>query len=295
MKRLLLPFILLLPFLGSGQEAPGRELTDADYDSFGASADSIVAEGTRLFRLEMASWYGTDLFLENFKDRNRIGGYLSYMNDRTPTCIFFSQGESPAILGTIMFDSTYNVKTATIDLEERKMTAVETDYHQLRKAGMEFINSGDTLFKVYDNTSLNMIPLIHEGRRRMYVLTGPKDNGVVVFGNDYLLEFDNNNRLTSRRRLHANLIMVKYGKGETGAPEQVGSMHTHLPETGNFHTATDICTLLLYGRFTNWQQHNVISENFYTIWDMKKQQLTPITREALKKINEHQQSKKKNK
>lgn len=39
-------------------------------------AQPIVAEGKILYRSEMASWYGTDLFLEKFKQTNTIGGYF---------------------------------------------------------------------------------------------------------------------------------------------------------------------------------------------------------------------------
>ena len=50
----------------------------------------IVAEGKLLYRSEMASWYGTDLFLEKYKSRENIGGYFSYLANDVPTCIFFS-------------------------------------------------------------------------------------------------------------------------------------------------------------------------------------------------------------
>ncbi len=75
-------------------------------------AQPIVAEGKLLYRSEMASWYGTDLFLEKYKDRENIGGYFSYIENDTAKCVFFSKGENPKVIGTISFDSTYNVKTA---------------------------------------------------------------------------------------------------------------------------------------------------------------------------------------
>ena len=36
----------------------------------------VVEEGIRLYKSEMASWHGTDLFLERYKDRENIGGYF---------------------------------------------------------------------------------------------------------------------------------------------------------------------------------------------------------------------------
>src|ERR1700741_3819108 len=72
-----------------------------------AITDSITAEGKRLYQSEMASWYGTDIFVANYKDRTKIGGYLSYMDKDTARCIFFSKGDAPVVIGTISFDDSY--------------------------------------------------------------------------------------------------------------------------------------------------------------------------------------------
>ncbi len=40
-------------------------------------AQEITDEGIQLYRSEMASWYGTDVFVENYKQRENIGGYFS--------------------------------------------------------------------------------------------------------------------------------------------------------------------------------------------------------------------------
>ncbi|MEQ1800161.1 MAG: hypothetical protein ABL872_19550, partial [Lacibacter sp.] len=85
---------------------------------------------------------------------------------------------------------------------------------------------------------------------------------------------------------------INYGKTEDGN-EVVGAMHSHLPETGDFITPTDICTLMLYGKFAKWKQHTVISKNYISIWNCETNQLTTITKEVMDKINKDQ--KKRNK
>jgi hypothetical protein len=219
-------------------------------------AKPIVAEGKRLYKSEMASWYGTDIFLESYKDRANIGGYFSYSDNDVAKCIFFSRADKPKVIGTISFDGTYDIKTAKTDLTEREFTTNESDLYAIRKIALEAIKS-DTLFKTYKNTSFNLIPLINGGEKKVYVLTGPEQNGVVIFGNDYLLTFDKNNKLIEKKQLHKNIIPINYGDKKDGEIE--GTIHTHLPETGDFITATDICTLLLYEKFAKWKQHNVVS------------------------------------
>lgn len=257
-------------------------------------AQPIVAEGKLLYKSEMASWYGTDLFLENYKDRENIGGYFSYTDKDIAKCVFFSKAENPKIIETISFDSTYNVKTAKIDLTERDFTQTENNLYQIRKIALnELTTNSDGLFKFYQNTNPNIIPLVNGQEKKVYVLTGPKENGVVIFGNDYLLTFDKNNKLVTKKQLHKNFIPIEYGKEE--GKEIEGAMHSHLPETGDFITATDICTLMLYEKFAKWKTHNVVSKKYLNIWNCETDQLTVIPMSTVEKINKDQEKRNKKK
>jgi hypothetical protein len=280
MKRLLSIILILHTISVFGQQNPTDE------------AQPIVAEGKLLYRSEMASWYGTDLFLESHKNSENIGGYFSYAENNIYKCIFFSKSDMPKVIGTISFDSTYNTKAAKTDLSERDFSNTERNIYEIRKLALSEINT-DTLFKTYKNTNLNLIPLITENEKRVYVLTGPQDNGVVIFGNDYLLSFDKENKLLLKKALHKNIIPTPYG-GNNGE-KIVGAMHTHLPETGDFITPTDICTLMLYEKFAKWKTYNIVSKNYLNIWNCETDQLTVITMGALEKINGDQKKRNKKK
>jgi hypothetical protein len=280
MNKVLTFLVTLLCLSVSGQNNPTEE------------AQPIVAEGKLLYKSEMASWYGTDIFLENYKARENIGGYFSYSENALTKCIFFSKSDKPKVIGTVSFDSTYNTKTANVSLEEREFSKTEGDLYEIRKLTLTEINS-DTLFKTYKNSSLNLIPLINGGDRRVYVLTGPQNSGVVIFGNDYLLTFDDNNKLLLKKQLHKNIIPLYYGGKEEEGKKSVGAVHSHLPETGQFITATDICTLMLYEKFAKWEQHIVVSEKYMNIWDCKTDQLTVIPRDVVDNIDKDQEKRNK--
>jgi hypothetical protein len=242
----------------------------------------IVAEGNKLYRSEMASWYGTDIFLQRFASKQANSrGYFSYINGDKAICIFFSKSENPRVLATISFDSTYNVGTAEVDSVTRDLTALELDLYAIRKLTLTEIRS-DTLFKTYKNTSLNLIPLSDENGKRVYVLTGPKNNGEVIFGNDYLLRFDNKGRIDSKSKLHKGLIPIGYGSKD--GKIVVASMHSHLPGYSDYITATDICTLRLYEPFSKWEQHIVISKDFVSVWECQTNRLLVLTKKAWEKI-----------
>ena len=283
MKKTAIIFLAFLSLSAYGQ------------DNLTQQAKPIVDEGKRLYKSEMASWHGTDLFLENYKDRENIGGYFSYTENAIAKCIFFSKTDNPKVIGTISFDSTYNTQTAITDLTERDFTSNETDIYKIRKIAFAAINS-DTFFTSYKNTNFNLIPLIYGGEKKVYVLTGTGQTGVVIFGNDYLLTFDNDNNLIGKRKLHNNIIPIYHGNKEEDGKEIHGTVHSHLPETGDFITATDICTLMLYEKFTGWKSHNVVSKNYLNIWNCLTDHLTVVPYRNNDKTNNDQgKRKKKNK
>lgn len=225
-------------------------------------------------------------FLAKFGDRQQnVGGYFSYLANSKAVCVFFSQGDKPKIIGTFTFDSTYNVNTATVDGAERELTKQEFDLLTIRQSALAEYQA-DTLFKRYKDMSPNFIPLDDEKGKRVYVLTGPQKQGVVVFGNDYLLTYDKDNKLKSKRRLHKNIIPTEYGKKD--GKVVIGAMHTHLPETGDIITATDICTLRLYEKYAQWGQYLVFSDKNVSLWDCKKDQLVVMSRKAWETISDIQ-------
>lgn len=270
MRLLVTAFCFILHFASSAQE----ELQE--------QSKKIEIEGKKLYRSEMASWHGTDIFLEKFpQHRNNFSAYFSYEDANGIHCIFYSKGDQPKVLATISFDESYDLTKATANGTPRELTVFETDMHGLRNAALGVIQT-DSFFRHYKNTNLNVVPMIEKEVKKVYVLTGTSQGGVVMFGNDYLLTFDKDNRLLTKKALHRSLIPIQYGGKEDA--EAFGAMHTHLPELGELMTATDICTLMLYQHLTKWKQHIVVSEKYISIWSAAENKLLTLTREAWEKI-----------
>jgi len=246
-----------------------------------AIADSIKAEGKMLYNSEMASWYGSDILSEKFKDKqNMAGGYVSYDTGKGINNVFYTKGDHPEALLTLSFTYDPDIKNYKADTVKRKLSKTEKELYQLRQAAVADLQT-DTLYKVFDKTSLNVIPAIYKNSKRVYILTAPQNNGVVLIGNDYLLTFDKNNKVVGRKKLHNTLIPFYTQNKDI----QTAGIHTHLPSNGQFITATDICTIMLYGKFTTWNQHIVASKDYVSIWDCKKNDLLIITYDAWTKLN----------
>lgn len=248
--------------------------------------DAIVREGEYMYRLEMASWNGNDIFLQNYENKNHIGGYFSYIANDSATCVFYTKGDYPSVLGSVTFDFTFKPQNATMRIGERDFSENENELYTIRKKAVLAINS-DTIFKGYNNTSLNLIPMVYKGRKKAYILTGPRSTGVVILGNDYLIEFDEYDDIKNKKQLHRNIIPIEYNSNEPGDV----TMHSHSEETGEFITPTDICTLMLYAPFTGWKTHYVISKNYVCIWDCIKNELAITTRLAWDKMPEKKKGK----
>ena len=249
--------------------------------SLGQSQEEILAEGYLLYTSEKASWNGTDIFLAKFPDKKSdIGGYLSYTEDSVHSCIFYDQNDEPNILAKISFNKDFNLNEVKIDSTSRKLNLTEMTLFNIRKIALRQIAT-DTLFKQYKNTNLNPIPIIINNERKVFVLTGPKVNGVVILGNDYLITFNKNNKIKKKMALHQDIIPLEFRKDEDKVKT---TMHTHLGSTSTIITSTDICTLLLYGEYTGWKQHIVISEKNVSTWDLERGELLVLTRKAWERI-----------
>ncbi|WP_295792535.1 hypothetical protein [Mucilaginibacter sp.] len=261
---------------------------DAVREAIDRATDSIQTEGKALYRSEWASWYGTDVFLEKCPAKKALsGGYFSYETSDQLVNIFFSNGDSPKVIATISFGKDFNQDNYKLDTAERNLTNIERDYYNIRTVAFKRAIS-DTSFKHYKNTGLNVVPLIQKDVKKAYILTSPKANGIVIFGNDYLINFNNVNEITRIKSLHKNIIYTQ-AKADTGSAITT-AYHTHLKESGDFMSATDICTLMLYEKLTTWKQHYVISKNDISIWDCDKNELVILTMEAWNKINADKKS-----
>lgn len=234
-------------------------------------ADSIRKEGLSIYSSERASWFGTDLFLEKFKgQRTEIGGYFSYLEGNTAKCVFYGVN-AEKIIGTITFNDILNSTHGTVDLVNRNFTAREKEYYALRAAVTQ-LSREDTMFKFYQNTTLNLVPLIDDIGKRVYCITGTSMSGIVPFGNDYLIRF-NDKGITSKEAIHKTLIAVSNKDINTNAASVPAIIHTHLPGYSLYMTPTDICTAMLYGPYMQVESLVTVSERYISIWDSKHVEL----------------------
>jgi len=234
-------------------------------DNFQSQAKSIIGEGINIYQMEMANWISPKLFAAKYKGKEKIGGNLSYLEAGKTKTIFFTKGEKPKVLGTVVFDPAFNDEQTQVDLMLRDLTPSEKELHILLANASKTITDVG-FFPVPSNSVLRVIPVIENGDRKVYVMAQSNKTGAVIFGNDFLLSYDSKLNLTDKRALHKNLAVVTYDP-EAGRENNSSSSHAIVGEKSDFPTSTDIATLLLYEKMTKWSQHTFISENNIFFWD----------------------------
>ncbi|MCS3737398.1 hypothetical protein [Mucilaginibacter dorajii] len=243
-------------------------------------ADSINAEGEMLYRSEWASGHSTQIFASSFGRKKLLsGGYFSYETKKEMTTIFFSKNEGPVVLATVKFDHGLDSSKYSIDTTTRKFTENEKEFYTIRsKAAQAVLN--DTLFKFYEHTSLNLVPIIKNGTKKVYVITAQTAPDEILLGNDYLINFDKDNGIIRKTKLHNNLIPLG-----TGGKEAIkASSHQHLGETSPFITATDICAFKLWKAKTTWVISFVVSVGYVSAWHFRDEFLEILTQDEWQKI-----------
>ncbi len=250
--------------------------------------EAILKEGKLLYRLEKGSWYGTDDFLLRWADkRDSIGGYLSYIGeDQLVNTVFFSRYDPNHILARYKFDSIPKEQPVRIDTLNQKATPTEADLITIRQDALERVyDNKDGFFEFYQNTSLNFIPVIDNDEKKVLVLTAPKIDGVLILGADFKLSYDKMNRFKKKEKIHNSIVQFPF-KAENQEQPIEQTIHSHV--RSDYINSTDICTLLLYKDYLSWSKHIVVSPKFISIFDIEKEELFFMTREAWEKISGRQ-------
>ena len=248
--------------------------------------ETIVNEGKNLFRIEMASKYGMDILLEKYPEqKENIGDFFSYPEKRITKCVFVSKDINPKVIAVVSFDSTFNSGNAIIDKNERSFTSFENDIYQIKKNAFEEINAR-IIFATYKNTCFHLIPLIVCDSKKVFIITVPLQNGIVYFGNDYVLQFDSYNKVKSKKTLHSSIIAVDYlNNSNFSTNGAVSSMHLHIGELSDIITSTDICIIMLNEKVAKWISHITIGEKKVCIWSCETNTLKVMSRNGFDNLN----------
>ncbi len=224
--------------------------------------------------------------------RDSIGGYLSYENlDGRVNNIFYSRFDPNYILVRYEFDIVPLEKPIKIDSINHQATEIEKNLITIRiDATKRLYANEDKTFKFYENTSNNIIPLILNNQKVVFILTASTSSDYILIGNDYKLTYNSKNEFVKTEKIHESLLNFAY-KFEDPEIKTTSTMHSHV--LSDYISSTDICTLLLYKDFLDWNQHIVVSKNWVSIFNMENQTLFTVKTKAWQKMAKDQEKRNK--
>ncbi|MDR3712408.1 MAG: hypothetical protein P4L51_06305 [Puia sp.] len=253
--------------------------TSLGQTNYSRIADSIHTEGLKLYFSEKASWEGSDLFFAEYPLlKSHYGGYFSYTVGDTTRCVILTN-DTPTRRLVIFYFPNGKSQPTSEDAHATDLNPQEREYLALKKTAIDWVRQ-DTFFRSYLRTTLNFVPLIDGQGKRVYLLTGPQDNGIMLLGNDYLMRYSADDSLLSKSCLHRNIISIPLKKDST----EESAFHTHFPPTSEYLTATDYCTLRLYAKYTSWKQHYVITKDAVSILNFADGGLLILSKKAYDRI-----------
>lgn len=241
---------------------------------------TVVSEGKIIFKLEMANRLGQKIFKAKYKGKKAIEGFVSYTEADHIRLVFYSGGKESKVLGGVLFDESFDVDKSVVEIMEREMNDQEMQLIKLRKSTLVFINDASA-FSLPENATFSVIPMVENKSNKVYVMTVSTKDGVVMFGNDYVLSFDEKFNLVEKNSFHKNQASVTFDKN-AGTANDNGSNHMHVAEKGEMVSSTDIATLMLYEKDTKWSQHTFISEHYMFFWNYATHDLQVIPKAAPK-------------
>jgi hypothetical protein len=236
----------------------------------------IVEEGTKLFKISIASKYATEMAKAKFPLLlTHSASKAAYLANDKVVCVFFG-GNKEEVTLSILFDNTMKIETARADTKPRAITAEEKDLLQITHASEAEIKG--QFYKKYSNAHFTLLPIMDAKGKRVYVITSSEKQGVITFGNDYLITFSQDNNLISRKAIHKNLMWTETHPKEPGK-STIEAWHTHSAETGSLLTPTDVYCLLTNEKLTKWKKYSTISESFVSVWNCELDKLEVIPKQ----------------
>jgi hypothetical protein len=270
MKTLFLSFAFLLGCL----QCMAQEQSSAD-------TRQLIVKGRSVYQVEMASRLAEKVFPSTYKGKEKIGGLVAYPDADKVKVVYYNKGNEPKAIGTVVFDMRFSNDEGLVLVADAALTDYEKNLIAIKEATLEALQD-KTTFTSMSQTHLTAIPLIHQETREVYVIAESDIPGVVVFGNDYVFDFDNKNKLNAFKPLHKFSAKVNFDPS-LGSGNDTQSKHNHASVEGELPTVTDIAILYLNEKATGWTHHTFIGENAMFFWSFVTNELQVVPKKPVSK------------
>lgn len=265
MKKL--SFLTLMFLFSNVLSAQQIEMSEAELKT---KLDSILVEGTLLYKYEKAAWISTDLAMRNKTVKKDYAGYFVYQEQEEIRVIILGK-KTQNCNAEYSFESDFN-NPKSAKVESRELSSQEKTLLEVREKIMKGVSNKKYEFTIPEGYSPNFILLPFAEKYKFYIIMGTSQSDVIPFGNDYLFIADKNGKIENWQKFHSRII-PGYTKFNGNKVREL--THSHL-RTTPFITATDICTFMLYAPLYDIDAFSVYSPALgkYMKYSLKDNEIT---------------------
>lgn len=234
------------------QPGPGMEIAS----QIKSQADPMKV-GTELYQIEVAARNAIQI-LGTYHQDIKIHDYVSYMKNDTVNVVFWKEdADWYLVVAVISFPKPVSIDNYEVKTKSRLPEKDELTHIRIKEDVQKSINL--PFFKRYQNSFLQPIIFSTDTTYEVHLINVPNLSTSILFGNDYLITYDKTGKQIEKRALDPNLVAVpsvielkKKGENYTS--------HKHTKNATSEVTPTDICILLLYEPYVNWEEHRIETE-----------------------------------
>ncbi len=222
--------------------------------------------GTILYETEMAARDAIQI-IGTYHQEIKVHDYVSYIDGDTVQVVFWKEdADWYLIVAKISFPRPISFDKYTVDTKSRIPDQDELMYIKVKLETQKSL-SKPGFFKRYQNSFLQPIITSTDTTFEVYVINVPNLSTSILFGNDYHITYDTNGKEISKSVIDPNLVAVPSVIEITHKGDNY-TQHKHTKSAPNEISATDICILLLYEPYVNWEEHRVESETSTSIFKL---------------------------
>lgn len=262
-------FILLLVCLTALASANAQPVPDFVQDSI-LQTGKAIAQHRKAAALAMQTISGKVKLQEA-----ELSGYITYFRNGTFVTAFYDGDiDSASVKYTTVTPESLNKNEVQFAAKTRQPSSLEKNLISVREKVYEDLSYDTSFYTFYENLGFELVTLERKYGFQAYLMPTSKETGVILFGNDYLLIFDNALEQVRRIKLHEELTSVPVSVEAKGAQvTEMGSMHQHGEKDSPLITPTDVAAILLAKDIVQWDQHMVMSPKFLSIFYLDEKQL----------------------
>lgn len=272
MKKILAAFLLTLSLKTAAQKNITADLSDLLWNSYRCSMLEIIAvHSNQIIPVNSLLKYGVHMGMPVYEK-----GRYKY--------IYYTLLPLPKVYATIYYNERADKSSAVYDSTAREFTALEAFAFRIIQA-VENDLDADADFKTLPNAFLNIIPVIGLDSYHAYASWKAREDGMLIFGNDYDFSFDINSVLISKRKVHENITYSCVDSSELGNPVKRIGFHSHCGEKLRGFDVTCLQSVYKFSSIYKWKTFYLTDDFHIYAFDLKTSQMIRYTHAEFEKKN----------